>query len=71
MDDHEQVRAAEPPTPRSVAPVSGRAEGAGDAAVDEALRALDGLAQRPLAEHVRVFDAVHGALQDRLAEAQG
>ncbi len=43
----------------------------GDAAVDEALRVLDGLAERPLTEHVAAFDAVHGALQDRLAEAQG
>ena len=43
----------------------------GDAAVDEALRALDGLADVPLPGHVAAFDAVHGALQDRLAEAQG
>ncbi len=43
----------------------------GDAAVDEALRALDGLAALPLPGHVAAFDAVHGALQDRLAEAQG
>ena len=44
---------------------------AGDAAVDEALRVLEGLADRPLTEHVAAFDAVHSALQDRLAEAQG
>ena len=43
----------------------------GDAAVDEALRVLDGLAERPLVEHVAAFDAVHSALQDRLAESQG
>ncbi|GEA81101.1 hypothetical protein [Cellulomonas uda] len=43
----------------------------GDAAVDEALRVLDGLAERPLGEHVAAFDAVHSALQDRLAESQG
>lgn len=43
----------------------------GDAAVDEALGVLDGLADRPLTEHVAAFDAVHSALQDRLAEAQG
>ncbi|WP_146840933.1 hypothetical protein [Cellulomonas composti] len=42
-----------------------------DEAVREALRLLDGLPERPLAEHVAVLDAVHGALQDRLAEAQG
>jgi hypothetical protein len=43
----------------------------GDASVDEALRALEGLDAQPLAAHVAAFDAVHGALQDRLAEAQG
>lgn len=43
----------------------------GDTAVDEALRSLDGLTERPLPAHVAAFDAVHGALQDRLAEAQG
>ena len=42
----------------------------GDAAVDEALsrRAeLDGL---PVREHVAVLDAVHAALQDRLADVE-
>ncbi|AEI12442.1 MULTISPECIES: hypothetical protein [Cellulomonas] len=43
----------------------------GDASVDEALRALEGLADAPLSRHVAAFDAVHGALQDRLAETQG
>lgn len=43
----------------------------GDAAVDEALRELDGLAGRPVREHVGVLEAVHGALSDRLAEGQG
>ncbi|MBT0995325.1 hypothetical protein KIN34_13625 [Cellulomonas sp. DKR-3] len=43
----------------------------GDAAVDEALRSLADLDAAPLVEHVAAFDAVHGALQDRLAEAQG
>ncbi|HWJ83941.1 MAG TPA: hypothetical protein VNR62_00845, partial [Cellulomonas sp.] len=42
----------------------------GDAAVDEALTALAGLEQQPLRAHVAVFDAVHGALQDRLADAE-
>jgi hypothetical protein len=42
-----------------------------DAAVDEALSRLDGLAEQPLRAHVAVFDAVHGALQDRLADAEG
>ena len=40
----------------------------GDASVDAALTALDGLDERPVREHVAVFDAVQGALADRLAE---
>lgn len=48
-----------------------RDPGTGDASVDEALRALEGLDTAPLGAHVAAFDAVHGALQDRLAEAQG
>jgi len=43
----------------------------GDDAVDEALRELDGLAERPVREHVAVLEAVHGALSDRLAEGHG
>ncbi|WP_034608637.1 hypothetical protein [Cellulomonas sp. URHD0024] len=42
-----------------------------DAAVDEALSRLTGLEAQPLRAHVAVFDAVHGALQDRLADAEG
>lgn len=42
-----------------------------DAAVDEALSRLVGLEEQPLRAHVAVFDAVHGALQDRLADAEG
>jgi hypothetical protein len=44
--------------------------GTGDAAVDEAIRTLDGLEGRALREHVDAFDAVHRALSDRLAEGQ-
>lgn len=43
-------------------------DGTGDDAVDQALTALDGLTDRPVREHVAVFEAVHGALADRLAE---
>jgi hypothetical protein len=43
----------------------------GDAAVDEALSLLTGLEDQPLRAHVAAFDAVHGALQDRLADAEG
>ena len=37
------------------------------AAVDSALAGLDGLAERPLAEHVEAFERVHAALSDALA----
>jgi hypothetical protein len=35
--------------------------------VDKAVALLDQLDQRPVAEHVEVFDAVHRSLQDALA----
>ena len=35
--------------------------------VDQALALLDGLDDRPVAEHVEVFDQVHRSLQDALA----
>ena len=35
--------------------------------VEAALAQLDGLEDRPVAEHVEVFDAVHRSLQDALA----
>lgn len=40
----------------------------GDQAVDAALGTLSGLEALPVREHVAVFEAVHGALSDRLAE---
>jgi len=40
----------------------------GDAAVDAALTRLVELEALPVRAHVGVFDAVHGALQDRLAD---
>jgi len=53
-------------------PTGGAADGpTGDLHVDEALTRLRGLDDAPLREHVAVFDAVHGALQDRLADAEG
>lgn len=42
----------------------------GDHAVDAALTVLEGLDERPVREHVKVFEAVHGALADRLAETR-
>lgn len=35
--------------------------------VEQALAALETLQERPVSEHVEVFDAVHRALQDALA----
>jgi len=43
----------------------------GDEAVDEALTLLAALDEQPLRSHVAAFDAVHGSLQDRLADAEG
>ena len=43
----------------------------GDAAVDEALARMTELGSLPVGEHLEVLEAVHGALQDRLADAQG
>jgi hypothetical protein len=45
--------------------------GSGDDAVDQAMTRLATLDDAPLREHVAVFDAVHAALQDRLADAEG
>ncbi|MBO9556678.1 hypothetical protein [Cellulomonas sp.] len=64
------------PTPASVRPaapgIGAASDGpTGDPYVDEALTRLDGLADAPLREHVAAFDAVHGTLQDRLADAEG
>ena len=42
----------------------------GDPAVDAALTTLEGLDDRPVREHVKMFEAVHGALADRLAETR-
>jgi len=42
-------------------------EPAVDEAVASAMAALDGLADRPLAEHVEAFERVHATLTDALA----
>ncbi|GAA1410734.1 hypothetical protein [Oerskovia paurometabola] len=42
----------------------------GDDAVAAALGRLDELAEAPLTHHVAVFDAIHEALQARLADAE-
>lgn len=38
-----------------------------DGPVDAALTALEGIAERPVSEHVAVYDEVHRLLQDALA----
>lgn len=42
----------------------------GDAAVDEVLSRLADLDGLPVGEHLTVLEAVHQALQDRLADAE-
>ncbi|ADG74553.1 hypothetical protein Cfla_1656 [Cellulomonas flavigena DSM 20109] len=65
-------RAPAPPGP-SAAPDGPGEDGAvtGDAAVDEAMRTLQGVEDRELRAQVTVFEDVHRALQDRLADAEG
>jgi hypothetical protein len=43
----------------------------GDPAVDEAVSGLEGLPSLPVDEHPPVYEAVHRALQDRLADVEG
>jgi hypothetical protein len=43
----------------------------GDQAVDEAMVRLTEVTDLGLREQLAVFDAVHQALQDRLADAEG
>ena len=53
-----------PPVPGPPAPATGNGAAPG---VLEALARLEELDQRPVAEHVEVFDGVHRLLQDALA----
>jgi hypothetical protein len=72
------------PPPRPVDPRSLRGPGSDDdpgttdptrrdrtGEVEGALGELDGLGERPLAEHVGVFERIHTALQDALAAGSG
>ncbi|MGW6131755.1 hypothetical protein ACWFNE_17165 [Cellulomonas sp. NPDC055163] len=67
------VRVARPAAaPRDVAEDASLHDGgSGDHAVDEAMTLLAMLEELPLREHVAVFDGVHAALQDRLADTEG
>ncbi len=51
----------------SPAPVPGPSQDKAGQAVADLVRELDDLHERPLPEHVQVFDAVHRGLQDALA----
>jgi hypothetical protein len=44
-------------------------ESFGDTRVDGAVERLTELSERPVDEHVEVFDDIHGRLQDALQEA--
>ncbi len=50
---------------------SGAVEPTGDQAVDQAVVRLTEVTELTLREQLAVFDAVHTALQDRLADAEG
>jgi hypothetical protein len=43
----------------------------GHAAVDDVLGSLEGLEDRPVSEHVAVFEAAHESLRAALADADG
>lgn len=58
------------PPPRPTDPRGSGAEVGPAQAVDRALAELDGLAARPLAEHVTVFERIHQALGDALAAGE-
>ncbi|MEP6852380.1 MAG: hypothetical protein ABJA87_06960 [bacterium] len=44
---------------------------AGDPVVAEPLSRLDAIESRPLEDHVQIYEAVHSALQQRLAGTDG
>jgi hypothetical protein len=69
VQDDDQ-RTAAPPTASPDARDGGPTGPTGDAAVDEALTRLADLDDLPVRQHVAVFDAVHAALQDRLADVE-
>ncbi|HJU98797.1 MAG TPA: hypothetical protein VJ644_12550 [Jiangellaceae bacterium] len=49
-------------------PGSGHPSRTGDARIDTALAALDGLDEAPVHEHAAAIEEVHGSLQDALAD---
>ena len=66
------VPVADPAAERPGSATSGPAlPSTGDAPVDEALEALVGVLERPLAEQLDVYAGVNRQLQDRLADLDG
>lgn len=62
--DGEAVNEQHDPTPQETAPAS-----TGHPVVDEVLRSMQGLQDRPVEEHVSVFEAAHEKLRAALADA--
>jgi hypothetical protein len=58
-------RPADPRTPEAPAPEK---DAAGDQELDRAVAELGGLDERPLTEHVAVFEQMHAALGRALAD---
>jgi hypothetical protein len=77
--NHEELRGAETPTDSVAAETTGApTDGSGDDptgnptgnhAVDEVLGSLEGLADRPVDEHVAVFERAHDRLRAALSDA--
>lgn len=59
-----------PSGPRPVDPRTLQAPGDPAPTVDAAVAELDGLGDRPLTEHVAVFERIHAALGDALAAGE-
>lgn len=70
-DEAEWSRQARPPEAESDHEdgASGGTDGTGHPEVDEVLASLDGLEERPVGEHVAVFESAHDRLRGALADA--
>ncbi|MDQ4084839.1 MAG: hypothetical protein M3165_03400 [Actinomycetota bacterium] len=64
-DDH----TAEPVDEPAAAESAAQAASVGDSRVDAALARLEDLRDRPVGEHVGVYDDIHGRLRQALEEA--
>lgn len=58
------------PNPAMLANRGSPDDGAAEAAIEEAVSRLDNLTDRPVAEHVEHFEAVHAALSTALGTAE-